>query len=142
MKHFFRILLLLVLIHTGVHAQDDPQRTEKIRALRVTYISNKLNLTPDQAAKFWPVYNRYTDELRSVRKGFRSAYQGPKGANMDRDKARKFVDDNIEYQQQEVALKAKYKDELLKVISPQQLATLYQAERDFKTQLIQQLQQK
>ena len=38
-----------------------------------------------------------------------------------------------------MAIKKKYKDEFLKVISPEQLADLYRAERGFKEMLLREL---
>lgn len=137
-----RILVLLFLLTIGFHtyAQDN-QQSGRIRALRISYISSKLNLNANQSAQFWPIYNRYSDERRELRAAYRKNYKGIQGRNMDKMEAYQYVENNIEYQEKELALKKKYKDELLRVISPQQLATLYQAERDFKSILIKRLQE-
>lgn len=130
-------MFLLLAIGTLIAQQRHPN-SGKITALKVAYITGKLNLTPDQSAKFWPIYNQYEDELRTVRRAFISKYKNM-NKNTEYRTARMYIEDNLDYQEEELGLKRKYKTQMLKVISPQQLAILYQAERDFKRMLVQQL---
>ena len=65
------LLLVLVSIAGFVKAQEDsPLASEKkqqgIDALKVAFISKELELTPDEAQKFWPVYNQYAKELKKT----------------------------------------------------------------------------
>ena len=39
------------------------QKFEKIKALKTTFIADRLDLTPAEAEKFWPVYNFYEKEI-------------------------------------------------------------------------------
>lgn len=133
----FIVVLLISAFSLNSMAQED--RSAKVRAMRASYLSGKLNLTEQQATKFWPVFNRYSDERKALRAEYKKLFSGPQQNNMDKIQANNWVDDNIEYQEKELALKKKYKDELLKIISPQQLATLYQSEREFKKVLIEHL---
>lgn len=142
MKRLFYILLLLTISVQAGFAQDNPERSERIKALKVSFLTSKLDLSPEQASKFWPVYNKYWDEVKSVRRNFYQRYKDANGGTMDKAEARKFVDDNLEYQEKVIEIKKKYKDEFLKVISAQQLAAMYQAERDFKTMLLEKLRER
>lgn len=132
MKQLINIIVLIVLSCTTLLAQPKGERFEKIHAIKVAYITDKINLTPEQAERFWPVYNRYGDEMRAVRR----AYKEQQGNAM------RSIDEDIEAQEKILNLRKKYKDEFLKVISAQQLSQLYDAEREFKKMLIQQLKQR
>ncbi len=123
-------------MHNAIWAQQE--RFEEIRALKVSFITERLKLTPAQAALFWPEYNKYQTELREIRKDFRTKYR-EQNTQATREQAREFIEANLEYQEQTLELKKKYKDVLLKTISPQQLAQLYDAERDFRKMLVEQL---
>ncbi len=125
----------MLIIQTGWAQQN---RFEEIRALKVSFITERLHLTPEQASRFWPEYNKYQDELRAVRRSFREKYQ-EQNKQATREQAREFIEASLEYQQEALELKKKYKDVLLKTITPEQLAQLYDAERDFKKMLIEQL---
>jgi DNA primase large subunit len=117
------------------------QRAERIQAIKVGYLTDRLQLSASQAATFWPVYNEYERELREARKAFRQKY-GDGGANESDAEAGRFIEDNLDFQEQAIDIKRKYKDRFLKIISAQQLASLYEAERDFKKLLLEQLRQR
>ncbi|MEO6546678.1 MAG: hypothetical protein ABIN94_01715 [Ferruginibacter sp.] len=66
MKKFY-ILLISLGIAAFAFAQDEipaNKKQEEIEALKIAFISKELNLTPDEAQKFWPVYNQYSRELK------------------------------------------------------------------------------
>ena len=73
MKKFY-LLLVLMSLTALVKAQDEALNTEKkqqgIDALKVAFISRELDLTPDEAQKFWPIYNQYAKDLKNtIRRG-------------------------------------------------------------------------
>lgn len=138
MKHIAYIIFFLLLPMTMIAQSREGK--ERIRTIKIGLISERLNLTPEQAAKFWPVYNRLQDELKVVRRDFKQKYK-QSNPGSDEHMAREYVVDNIEYKQAELNLHKKYKEEFLKIITAQQLASLYQAERDFKTMLLKQLKE-
>lgn len=117
MKKFVLLLSLLFSSFTGLHAQDDNnQRGEKIEALKIAFITQKLDLTTDEAQKFWPVYNQYEQEIRNI-----------KGAEV------------IDNEEQLLNIRKRYKPSFEKILGPQKLNSLFNAERDFRTVLIRRL---
>ena len=65
MKKYILILFVMIGSFSGLKAQDgDETRAEKIQALKIAFITQKLQLTADEAQKFWPVYNQYDNEIR------------------------------------------------------------------------------
>ena len=149
MRHLFCVALITLSTLSMTNAQAAYQqanngprrgeRMERIHAIKVGYLTDRLHLTSDQSAKFWPVYNQYEDEQRATRRNFFQKYQNSNNGGGNEQESRQFIEDNLDYQAEELALKRKYKDQLLKIISAQQLASLYEAERDFKKLLLQQL---
>src|SRR3954462_11911674 len=70
MKKIYTIGLLSICALIGItstpgYAQQgsDAELRDRIRAAHVAYLSQKLDLTPDEAQKFWPLYNQYTKEV-------------------------------------------------------------------------------
>ena len=140
MKPFIYFLLWFFLPF-GIKAQETGPTESKIKSAKRAYINEALGLNSDQNSKFWPLYDASESERRSVRKQFFDKYKTERGATKYDDKAMQFIDDNLEYQQQELSIRKRYKDQFLKVISPSQLAALYDAERNFKRKLIQMLRE-
>lgn len=123
---------------------------ERVHAAKVAYISDRIQLTTQQAERFWPVYNDFEKERISIRKKYfppadnrkNNNYERKNNNYQDEDAARQTIDDNLDFQQEELDLKRKYKDEFLKIITAQQLSGLFKAEHEFRQLLMQRLREK
>jgi hypothetical protein len=124
MKQIFTLLLVLSISLVGFgQEQPDPKAEEKIQAMEVGYISQKLNLTTEEAQKFWPIYNDYKRDVRDVLKNYRT---NPNADVLEKDK--KIID-----------IKLKYRDRFVTVIGQPRVRTLFQAEGDFRRALMNRL---
>lgn len=72
MKKIIFIILCVVGLH--VHAQDKSKH-ERIKALKVSFLTEQLELTPNEAEKFWPVYNVYDKQMDQLRRQERELYK-------------------------------------------------------------------
>ncbi len=133
-----QILLFFLLSVLAVSAQPKDKIRERIKAQRVAFITDRLSLTPDEAQKFWPIYNQFTDEFEGVKKEMnrlrKSTNENLK--SMSDKEVEKALDDDLENQQKLTDLQRKYQKELKSAISPRKIALLYKTERDFKMQLL------
>jgi Skp family chaperone for outer membrane proteins len=120
-------ILLFCLSADFTFAQE--HRKEKIEAIKVAFITNKLDLTTEEAQKFWPVYNQYHKELTEL-------FELRREARKNDDNS---LDEDLEYDIKIVAVRKKYRNEFLKVLSPEKTSHFYQAEREFREELIKQL---
>lgn len=129
-------ILIIVMGFTlsfPVSAQDHRERYEQIEAIKVAFITSKLDLNTEEAQKFWPVYNNYQKELMELMKKRRDDRQK---TNIDpNDK----INADLAYESRMLDLKKKYKKLYLKAIPPEKILQLYQAEREFREHLIKQL---
>ncbi len=67
------IILAVLLISTTAIAQrgdrsNREERENRIETLFIAYVTDKLELTTDEAAKFWPIYNEIKQERRALEK--------------------------------------------------------------------------
>lgn len=69
MKKKFTVLLVVLLnISYFCFSQAQEGISKKVDSLQVEYFTKELALTPDESQKFWPVYNNYKSEIKTVRK--------------------------------------------------------------------------
>jgi hypothetical protein len=155
-KQFLTTIVITLLFCTGTYAQmhrtpmrgprpNHPNRAhaqERIHAIKVAYITDKLHFTSQQSASFWPIYDKYEQEVQETHRQFVEKYAKTNPGFADDNTSRQFIDDNLDYQQEVLNIRRKYNDEFLKVITPQQAAQLYKTEREFKQLLMQQLKEK
>jgi Spy/CpxP family protein refolding chaperone len=135
MKHLVLALLLLTTVSLGqVMAQSDIQ---KIESQKIGYITNRLNLSTEQAPQFWAIYNEYNGKKKDLNRRIRQLIGGQSRQN-DSDVLNKLKEVNSS-KQRLGELDDEYMSRFLKVISPGQLQELYKTERDFNRMLLEKL---
>ncbi|MDZ4666943.1 MAG: hypothetical protein SGJ00_03565 [bacterium] len=144
MKRYSGKWMMLGLMMLGFNAFAQPgggARRDKIEAMKIGFITQKLDLSAEEAQKFWPVYNKYSDEQENSRKAFRGKVMEEladvdKMSNADADKA---LNDMIAFRSAEVELTKKYMAEFKRVLPTQKVVKLFVAEQQFKKELLKQL---
>ncbi len=142
-----KIIILLFCVSTQLlpaFAQGPGARKEKIEALKVAYITKKLNLSPEEAQKFWPVYNKYQAEIEKLRKDFKGEMTEDL-LNLEQltsSEADKAINDMLAFRTNEVEITRKYTAEFKKVLSSQKVVKLFVAEQEFKKELLRMLKEK
>ena len=125
MKKYLLILLTAGFLYTA-HAQDqEPDGGAKLQALKIAWLTKKLDLSPEEAQRFWPVYNKYTDEIRAVRRD-----------QKEKNTPVLDVEDKI------LAIRKKYNGEFSKALSAEKANTFFRSERDFGNEIRKELQER
>jgi len=70
MKQFLLPAILMFFSVTAL-AQPEPS-DEKLESLRIAFLTKQLNLSPEEAQGFWPVYNEYTRDAKKLNEELRS----------------------------------------------------------------------
>ena len=138
MKNRKYILCYLFVLLAFLKVFPQGGKNEKIEALRVAFITDKLKLTADESQKFWPVYNDYQDKLKAARQEFKKQ---PTTFTTDKE-AQDYLDAELLLKQREYSLYKEYYEKIRKTIPIKKVAELRQAEEDFKKELLKQLQGK
>ncbi|OOQ58200.1 hypothetical protein [Mucilaginibacter pedocola] len=107
---------------------------KKIEAARDKFLSQQLDLTDDEADKFWPLYHQYQEELKAVRILKRINSTSASGSAQ--------IDKELYYDNQMLTIKKKYLDEFLKIIPSSKISILYKSERAFNDEVIKQLSER
>jgi hypothetical protein len=136
MKKLYLIVSFICLAAIAT-AQDAPaaapdiseKKQQDIQALKAAFITKELDLTPDEAQKFWPVYNQYEKEMTAVIKDNKNDGDTPP--------------DVIDREEKVLNIRKKYKDQFTKVLGNQQrMNRLFNAEGKFRKILIRAIQQR
>ena len=116
--------LLLILTHFmgnyfvafAQENQNDGEltRQKKIEALYVAYVTQQLQLTPEEAQKFWPVHTQFTAELKAINKNL---------AELDKQQAR-------------LDIKKRYQDNFNKILGTGRCDRFFRLESEFRKKLL------
>lgn len=141
------LVLMFALLFSSAIVHAQPQdRKDKIEAMHTAYLTDKINLTPEQAKKFWPVYDQYRSDLNELQKQRKQNAQNIKDAggidNMSDADVQKLVANEIDIKTRELDLHKEYVVKFQEVISLKQVAKLFMAEEQFKLYLLEQLKKR
>ncbi len=138
MKQILSYLYVIAFMAITLLGLSQPNtKREKIEALRVTFISQKVNFTTAEAQQFWPLYNEYNDKIDANRKAFRQLVNKTDVTEFATDKdAELYLNAELTLKQKEYELYKEYYDKFKKVLPIKKVALLRKSEDDFKKELI------
>jgi hypothetical protein len=130
MKKYILSLLLITVIRLvpcmaqePVQEEPNPARQqaqrERVEALKIGFISQRLNLSKSESEQFWPVYYQYQKELRA-------AVFNPNADPISRDEAVLNVRKN-------------YQEQFTRILGRNRSNYFFQSERDFNQMLLKRL---
>ena len=147
MKKIAYILLLMLIIspawsQTDSPPRPDPKAQEKIKAARITFITERLGLTPAEAERFWPIYREFSMKREELRLQFDQARKTADPVKPQEQHEKELIELGLQLKQRELDLEKEYSGRILNVLPAQKLMALKTAEDDFRRLLIQQIQQR
>ena len=63
MKKYLYSLFIVLTFCFSTNAQKRKGQKEKIKLLKISYLTEQLDLTSSEAEKFWPVYNEHSKNI-------------------------------------------------------------------------------
>ena len=144
MKSELRILIIFAVLFSfslsvmGQKPDDKEDRREKYRSMKIAYFTENLDLTPQEAEKFWPLYNEYQKEKGELfkSKGLGSKRIAQKEAEISDKEAEEIIDKHMEVRQKELTLDIKFHEDLKKVLPPKKIMKVYITEVQFREYML------
>ncbi len=142
MKKIYTLLLILFAFVNSTFAQEN--RKEEIEKFRKEYFTRQLNLTADEAKKFWPVYNEMQTEMQKLQKEKRARMRTIREEfeSMTDAELEKAINDELSFRERELNLEKKYHERYKSILSVRKLALYYRAQEGFKRELLKQIREK
>ena len=139
-KLLHNCLILLFIIGFGglVHSQEGGKR-EQIKTLKIAFFTERLNLSPEEASIFWPLYNEHETAKESLRKQQRTQIRD-RFDNLDEiseAEAEQALKQYINLEEKEEELDKAFYLKIAEEFSAVRTLKLFQAEQDFRRRLLQ-----
>ncbi|MGY6523053.1 MAG: Spy/CpxP family protein refolding chaperone [Mongoliitalea sp.] len=126
-----------ILMSLDGFAQRQEQRSydrEKLESARIAFITNRLDLRPEQAEKFWPLFNQYNEQRSAIMETLVSLNRTSMD-NMSDAQAKDIIQKRLNHQQKMLDLEVTFMESITKVISPKQAVQLSGVNREFTRQI-------
>jgi hypothetical protein len=136
------IILTLFLTALNCLGQDKKESSAKVKALKVAFLTQELQLTSMEAEKFWPLYNKHREKLDSLRYIGRAAIKKKIKEvgdlnNLEESEAKKFVLLRLNLERQISAEREAFVPSVSPFLPYKKILKLYISEREFAKKLMQ-----
>ncbi len=136
------VVALLTLIGPASMAQMDdmpplpPERMKEIKAQKTAYLTTKLDLTSEEAQRFWPIYNEFDEAREKLRRELRELHKSVRDSELTDAKAREVIGKSMDVRGRELDLERSYSDRFIKSIGAVKTVQLVKAEHDFQREVL------
>lgn len=124
-----KILLMIVAVLAFVTVSAQPpqggQRGGNRGAKTIEMLQQRLQMSPEQAKKFAPVYDGYQREIRAVRKDTKTYVDSFKGEEMTIKVAKKIMMAQLNGDKEIIKVKKEYIRVFVNYLTPEQLAKIF-----------------
>ncbi|MEF9949564.1 MAG: hypothetical protein RR980_02305 [Mucinivorans sp.] len=132
MKRIIFIALVVVYSFAAGAQQehgDSPRNGhEEIAAQKIAYVTDKLDLTPSQSEKFWPIYNQYWEQRMSIGRAKRHVFH-----QIEKNEATQAqIATIVRLQREEADVIERYAKLFATVLPVDKVAKFFVAEESFK----------
>ena len=141
------VLFLAVFFSLLLQAQPPKlkEKKEKIKAIKTAYISTELNLTPEEATKFWPIYHAFEDKQHEIKqeKWKRNLDANDSSLNeLSTKEASALLQKVVHTEEATYLERKKFVQNLKEFLPPIKILKLLKAEASFNRKLLQQFRNK
>lgn len=138
------VIVAIFFISGLSFGQEVKNPGEKVRSLKIAYITQELELTAKEAEKFWPVYNEYDRKIRGLERNERMKVrtiikESNDYKNLTDNQADEILNRIYKIEGQIFDTKKEMDQKLSKVISKKKILRLKHIEREFVRNLMNRL---
>jgi len=124
----FRTLIMVMVAVVAFSVSSLAQDIKQIENIKIAYITKQLDLNEEQAQKFWPVYNKYESQLRSL-------YAKFKKEDLSAEEMMNIETDILNFKKKKI-------NALKDILSKDQVNKLIKAEKKFIQKILNELKEK
>lgn len=142
MNNISKILVVVIILLSTTTFYGQKQNREKIKSLKIAYITEHIDLSPKEAQAFWPIYNEYEEKREALRQKRRTQIKIKNADVVSEKEAVAMLDKHIRLDAEEYALDKAFLNRVRKVISSKKALLLLHTKEEFKRKLINEYRKK
>lgn len=142
------LVLLFLSITTfaqgGKFREKIQQKKDQVKSMKIAFITSELNLTPDEAAKFWPLFNEFEEKQKAIRQDKIKNYidRSQSSEKLTEKEALNLLTQMETAEEELHQLRKKFVANLKGVLPATKILKLKKAEEEFSKKLLQQYRDK
>lgn len=140
MKTIYLFLPMFIFVNVSIsQPHKQCKHREQIKAQKIAFLTNKLDLSVQEAQAFWPLYNDFEKKKDELFEAQKKLYEQFEKETLSDKEMLELADKYIELEVAEAKLLAEYHNKFKKVLPIRKVVILYNSDRMFKKELLRQL---
>ena len=140
-QNYFSTIIFVLLFSTAVWSQGKMDKN-RIDLLKISFLTEQIDLTAEEAQQFWPVYNKYNDRIHEARveleRGIQREINSTGGVqNLSDNRSAAILERIIQLEETISRNRIEMARELRSAISDNKIIRLQIAEREFNRRILQ-----
>lgn len=144
MKTKILSLAVMALIGTStlfaqhqIKEHNGDKRKDKVKAMKIAYLTSELELTTEEAEKFWPVYNEYTAKKEDYYKTLKKSKKEHNNIDeLSDSQLEEMYQAHFKLKKQLLELENTYHAKFKNVLPARKVYQLHHSEETFKRELL------
>lgn len=132
-------ITLIALLFLCINFYGQQRRHQKLKEVKVSFLTSKLSLTSEQAEKFWPIYNEGTKNIFSNRLESQQLFRHINYENITEADATEHIRTLNAIEQSTIDIKRKLDLDFKNILSAKQILILKNSEVLFKRKLLERM---
>ena len=118
------------------------EREERIKTLKIAFITERLAFTETEAQKFWPIYNAFEEENNKLRRDSYNKRKVEDFDSMTEADAKLLLDDMSSIENKRHKLREKFMKDLLAVLPAKKVILLKKTEDEFNKKMFEEFKKR
>lgn len=139
-KSLFKLTLMAICCLAVGKVKAQRMDDGKLEQLKIQFLTEKMDLNPEDAKVFWPIYNGFSKEMRELRKArmekmisFRKVGEID---NLSDSEIQSLILNDFDFKQRELNIEKKYFSKLKSNLPIKTVGKFYRAQEAFKKELL------
>ncbi len=135
------IIGCMLIMAGAAFGQDEPPRFQdamaKMKSERVSFLTEKLQFTVDEAEKFWPLYNEYLTKREDMMWGKREKmHKNFDPSQLTDEEMGKMLNELLDQEVKLAQLKKDYFEKIKTILPIRKVLTLHRVEQEFMNHML------
>ena len=134
------ILILIVVAAPFIVSAQMGGRNNEVESFKIAWITEKLDLSAEDAKIFWPIYNSYQTEIHNLRRLSASKLISNRKIveinELSDTEVQSLITSELDFKQRELNIEKKYNAKFRAALPIKTLAKFYRAQEAFKKELL------
>ncbi len=138
------VISLIIFLPRSLSYGQPENYMDKIESIRIAFFTERLDLTTEEAQKFWPVYKDFSNRREKINEDRRLLFRYimKNGDFLSDKEINESLDKYLNLSKEETSLNEVFNQKFLNILPPKKVIKIYITENQFKAYILNQIKER